>query len=148
MKYKFVLFFSAALLVCSCSLAYQSSSSGGSSSGGSSAGSSSANTTAGTSVSTASRSSSGSGSLTSKSGYQPSREDVSRYNDDVKAFLKASLPDSRIINDAAVIVDDKVVSDVSAVKLSAVKNISVLEKAPSLTVGDKATHGAIVIRTK
>jgi len=142
MKYKYFLFLGVLLLVCSCSLAYQSSS------GSSSSGSSSAATTTSSSISTAGRSSSGSGSLTSKSGYQPSSADVSRYNNDVKAFLKASLPDARVINDAAVIIDDKVASDVSAVKLSDVKNISFLEKAPSLTVGDKSTHGAIVIRTK
>ncbi|MBR5905449.1 MAG: hypothetical protein IKZ51_03195 [Bacteroidales bacterium] len=142
MKYKILLIIGTVLLVCSCSLAYQSSS------GSSSSGSSSAKTTTSSSVSTASSSGSGSGSLTSKSGYQPTRSDVSRYNDDIKAFLTANLPNAKIINDAAVIVDDKVVSDVSAVKLSAVKNISVLEKAPSLTIGDKSTHGAIVIRTK
>ena len=139
MKYRFLLLIGAALLVCSCSLAYQSTSGSNSSS---------VNTTTSTSASTAGSSSSGSGSLTSKNGYQPSQDDVKRYNNDIKAFLKAKMNNDTAISNAAVVVDDKVVSDISAVKLSDVKNISVIDKAPSITVGDKATRSAIVIRTK
>ncbi len=139
MKFRFLLIIGTALLVCSCSLAYQSTSGSNSSS---------VNTTTSTSASTGGSSTSGSGSLTSKNGYQPSQDDVNRYNNDVKVFLKAKMNNDKAISNAAVIIDDKVVSDISVVKLSDVKNISVIDKAPSITVGDKTTRGAIVIKTK
>ena len=84
----------------------------------------------------------------SKSNLSPTLSDVSMYGDDTAAWLKASVANYNIYKDAAVIVDDKVVSDLSAVKLSKVKKVTLFEKAPSLKSGEKNTHGAIVISTK
>ena len=124
MKYRILILIAAALAFASCGTLASSSS-----------GSSSSNTET-------------SGNNYSRGSYQPSSNDITTYNDDVNAYLKAKLPNYDEYKDAAIIVDDKVVDDMSDVKLRDVKNVSVFEKAPSLKTGEKSTHGAIVIKTK
>lgn len=87
-------------------------------------------------------------SPSSRDSYYPSAADISRYGDDVNAWLNASVPNYSQYRNAAVIVDDKVASDLSVVKLSKVKKVTLFEKAPALKSGEKSTHGAIVITTK
>ncbi len=89
-----------------------------------------------------------SGKLTSRGGYQPTDGDVSRYSDSLADFLQANVPNFGAYRNAAIIVDGKVKDNLSAVKLSRIKNITVMDKAPSLQVGTKSTSGAIVITTK
>ena len=87
-------------------------------------------------------------SSSSKDSYSPTASDMNRYGDDTNAWLNASVPNYSQYRNAAVIVDDKVVTDLSAVKLSKVKKVTLFEKAPALKSGEKSTHGAIVITTK
>ncbi len=124
MKYRIVLILTALLAVCSCGTMMQSGTGSGDSAG-----------TAGKVAS-------------SKDNLSPSSSDVNKYGDDTDAWLKDSVSDYSQYQNAVVIVDDKVVTDISAVKLSKVKKVSLFERAPSLKSGDKSTRGAIVISTK
>lgn len=124
MKYRIVLILTALLAVCSCGTMMQSGTGFGDSAG-----------TAGKVAS-------------SKDNLSPSSSDVNKYGDDTDAWLKDSVSDYSQYQNAVVIVDDKVVTDISAVKLSKVKKVSLFERAPSLKSGDKSTRGAIVISTK
>ena len=90
----------------------------------------------------------GSGNIMSSSGYQPSNSDVQKYGNDLQSFLKAMVPNFDNYRDAALYVNGKVATSISGIRISDIKTISVLERAPSITVGTKSTHGAIVITTK
>ena len=87
-------------------------------------------------------------SSSTKGSLRPTAADVSRYGDDINAYLKALVPNFDAYRNAAVIVDDKVATGLSSVKLSQVSSITLFEKAPVLKSSEKATHGAIVITTK
>ena len=138
MKLGFITVIAAALLFSGCGILL-----------GGSGQSSSTSSSASTSGSTYSQKpSSGTSSIMSTGGYRPTSDDVSRYGNDVSAFLKAVVPNFNYYKDAAIVVNSKVVSSLSGVRLSDIKTISVLDKAPSLTTETKSTHGAIVITTK
>lgn len=129
MRYRLILMLGIMLTLASCGAMLQSSGSGASGSQGS------ASTTDTTSVS-------------SRKGLEPTAADVARYNDDVTAFLKAKVPNFDNYKNAALIVDNKVADNLSSVKLSKIKSITVMDRAPSMKTGDKSTKGAIVISTK
>jgi uncharacterized protein YceK len=129
MKYRIVLVLCAMLALAGCSALMSSSGS------------------AGYSGNSANNEVSASGS-SSRGSYRPTATDISRYGDDVSAYLKALVSNFNAYRNAAVIVNDKVVPGLSSVKLSEVSSITLFDKAPVLKSSEKATHGAIVITTK
>ena len=86
--------------------------------------------------------------ITSTKGYNPTSEDVTRYNNDVEAFLKANVPGFGKQGSVLIMVDDKKAESLKSVALSNVKNISVLDSSNAAILGSSDYKSAIIIKTK
>ena len=86
--------------------------------------------------------------ITSVKGYSPTADDVSRYNNDIYAFLQANVPNFSRFSRALVMIDGVEAESISGVALSDVRLISVLDSSNAVILGTIAHGGAIVIQTK
>ena len=86
--------------------------------------------------------------ITSIKGYSPTEDDVSRYNNDIYAFLQANVPNFSRFSRALVMIDGVEAESISGVALSDVRLISVLDSSNAVILGTIAHGGAIVIQTK
>lgn len=86
--------------------------------------------------------------ITSIKGYSPTADDVSRYNNDIYAFLQANVPNFSRFSRALVMIDGVEAESISGVALSDVRLISVLDSSNAVILGTIAHGGAIVIQTK
>ena len=86
--------------------------------------------------------------ITSVKGYSPTADDVSRYNNDIYAFLQANVPNFSRYNRAIVMIDGVEADSLSGVALSDVRLISVLDSSNAVILGTVAAGGAIVVQTK
>ena len=86
--------------------------------------------------------------ITSVKGYSPTADDVSRYNNDIYAFLQANVPNFSRYSRAIVMIDGVEAESLSGVALSDVRLISVLDSSNAVILGTVAAGGAIVVQTK
>ena len=86
--------------------------------------------------------------ITSGTGYSPTADDVSRYNNDIYAFLQANVPNFSRYSRAIVMIDGVEAESLSGVALSDVRLISVLDSSNAVILGTVAAGGAIVVQTK
>ena len=86
--------------------------------------------------------------ITSVKGYSPTADDVSRYNNDIYAFLQANVPNFSRYSRAIVMIDGVEAESLSGVALSDVRLISVLDSSTAVILGTVAAGGAIVVQTK
>lgn len=86
--------------------------------------------------------------ITSTKGYQPTNDDVVRYNNDVEAFLKANVPDYDRNGKTLIMINDEKASSLKGVALKDVKLISVLDASNASILGSSTYKGAVIIKTK
>ena len=86
--------------------------------------------------------------ITSVKGYSPTADDVSRYNNDIYAFLQPNVPNFSRYSRAIVMIDGVEAESLSGVALSDVRLISVLDSSNAVILGTVAAGGAIVVQTK
>ena len=86
--------------------------------------------------------------ITTIKGYRPTQEDVTRYKNDIVAFLNASVPNFHRFNKAMILIDDVQADSLSEVSLDDVHLISVLDDTSAVMLGTVASYGVIIIRTK
>ena len=99
-------------------------------------------------VSHSSGASTASKKITSIKGYQPTENDVLRYNNDVTTFLKASVPDFDRFSQAKIMIDGTEAESLKDISLSKISSISVLDASSAVILGTNAKHGVIIIQTK
>ncbi|MBO6169249.1 MAG: hypothetical protein J6O51_04675 [Bacteroidales bacterium] len=87
-------------------------------------------------------------SISSSKGYTPTQDDVTRFNNDIEAFLKAKAPNYNKFGKVLIMIDDKKAESFNAVPLSKVKNISVLDSSNAAILGSTDYGSAIIIKTK
>ena len=100
------------------------------------------------SANTAQTGSDTSGKVTSTRGYQPTNDDVVRYNNDITAFLKANVPNLDLNSKTLIMINDEKASSLKGVELKYVKLISVLDASNASILGSSTYKGAIIIKTK
>lgn len=100
------------------------------------------------SANTAQTSSDTSRKVTSTRGYQPTNDDVVRYNNDITAFLKANVPNLDLNSKTLIMINDDKASSLKGVELKDVKLISVLDASNASILGSSTYKGAIIIKTK
>ena len=86
--------------------------------------------------------------ITSLKGYQPTEDDVIRYNNDVRSFLEGSVPNFNKYKGAMIVIDDVKSESLNEVSLSEIRFISVLDSSTAPVLGSSAYYGAIIIKTR
>ena len=86
--------------------------------------------------------------VTATRGYQPTNDDVVRYNNDITAFLKANVPNLDLNSKTLIMINDEKASSLKGVELKDVKLISVLDASNASILGSSTYKGAIIIKTK